>query len=287
VLSPPISPNPSHPLPEGWVHRTADRVWTEGPQPISGSWQFALWVLTRHEFRARYRAQALGIVWSLLNPIVMMGILSLIFTRVFRSATPNFPIFMLIGLVIWQFVASASQAATGAFVSHAEIIKRTVFPRQLLPIAVMLSYGLNFLIEASVLFIFIPIFPNAFRFSPALLLIPVILLLLVTLLAGIALMVSVLNVIYRDVAYLVNTALLIFYWLTPVIYPVEILPEPYQAILKCNPMTGILNGLRGCVMTGTAPTLLMWASMTVPTLAVFGVGWLVFRHYEKMVLDYV
>ena len=105
--------------------------------------------------------------------------------------------------------------------------------------------------------------------------------------AGISLMVSVLNVIYRDVAYLVNTALLILYWLTPIIYPVEIIPEPYQTALKCNPLTGILNGLRGCIMTGTMPSLLMWGSIVLPSLLVFAIGWAVFKHYEKMVLDYV
>jgi ABC-type polysaccharide/polyol phosphate export permease len=277
----------SRALPDGWVHRTAKRTWTEGEQPIGAGWLHALWLLTRHEFRARYRAQALGVVWSLLNPIVMMGILSLIFTRVFRSQVPNFPIFMLIGLVVWQFFTSAITAATGSFVQYADIIKRTVFPRQLLPLAVMLSYGMNFCVESLVLFIFIPIFPSAFHLSWTLLLVPVILSFLVLLLAGIALAVSVLNVLYRDVAYLVNTALLLLYWLTPVIYPVEIIPEPYQALLKCSPLTGILNALRGCVMTGTPPTALMWASLTLPSLAVFGLGWLVFRHYEKMVLDYV
>jgi ABC-type polysaccharide/polyol phosphate export permease len=276
------------PLPEGWLYRTPKKVWTEGPQREGQpSWLFALSVLTRHEFRARYRAQALGVVWSLLNPIVMMGILSLIFTRVFKSATPNFPIFMLIGLIVWQFISTAASSASGTFVSHAEIIKRTIFPRQLLPLAVMLSYGINFAIESSVLLIFIPIFPAAFRLSWTLLLVPVVIAFLLVLLAGIALAVSVLNVIYRDVAYLVNTALMILYWLTPVIYPVEIIPEPYQTVLKCNPFTGILNALRGCLMTGTPPTLLMWASIIVPTLIMFGIGWAVFRHYERMVLDHV
>lgn len=276
------------PLPEGWLHRSSDKVWTEGPQRAGhASWLFALSVLTRHEFRARYRAQALGVVWSLLNPIVMMGILSVIFTRVFKSATPNFPIFMLIGLIVWQFISTAALASTAAFVSHAEIIKRTIFPRQLLPLAVMLSYGINFAIESSVLLIFIPIFPDAFRLSWTLLLVPVILGFLMLLLAGVALAVSVLNVIYRDVGYLVNTALMILYWLTPVIYPVEVITEPYQTVLKCNPLTGMLNALRGCVMTGTAPTLLMWASIVLPTLLVLAVGWVIFRHYERMVLDYV
>jgi len=261
-------------------------MWSEGP-PQHWAWLYILRVITLHEFRARYRAQALGMVWSLLNPIVMMGILSLVFTRVFRSSTPNFPIFMLIGLILWNFVSTSCNSATGVFVSYAEMVKRTVFPRQILPLAIMLSYAINFMIEASVLFLFIPIFPDAFRLSPALLLIPIVLAFLVLLLAGAALIVSVLNVVYRDVAYLVNTGLLILYWLTPVIYPVDVVPEPYRAVLKCNPLAGIFNALRGIIMRGTAPSLLMWASIVIPTLVLFGISWLIFRHYERMVLDYV
>src|SRR5438477_4218210 len=131
-------------LPDGWVHRSPKRFWYEGPsRPTAGHWWHALLVLTRHEFSARYRAQALGAVWSLLYPIVTMGILSLIFTRVFKSAVPNFPIFVLIGLLLWQVISAATMGATMTFVTHSEIIKRTVFPRVLLPIAMMLSHGIN------------------------------------------------------------------------------------------------------------------------------------------------
>jgi ABC-type polysaccharide/polyol phosphate export permease len=275
------------PLPEGWIRRTPKKTFVEGAQGKQPGWLHALWVLTRHEFRSRYRAQALGVVWSLLNPLVMMGILSLIFTRIFRSAQPHFPIFFLIGQIVWQWVSNAAGNSAGAFVNHAEILKRTVFPRALLPLAVTLSYGLNFLIECTIVLLFIPIFPEAFRLSWALLLIPVVLFFLVLLLAGVSLMVSALNVIYRDVAYLVTTLLMIFYWLTPLIYPIEIVPEPFQTAFKCSPVVGMLGALRGIIMNGTAPTLLMWASIVVPTLIMFGIGWLTFKHYEQMVLDNV
>ena len=276
------------PLPDGWVHRSPTRFWVEGVQRDSSRrWWQALWVLTRHEFATRYRAQALGVVWSLLQPIVMMGIMSVIFTRVFPSGELNYPIFVLIGVLLWQLVGAATMAATNTFVAHSEIIKRTIFPRMLLPMAVMLSHGLNFLMASTMLFVFVPIFPSAFKLSPALLLIPVILFFLLLLLTGVSLAVSVLNVLYRDVAYLVETLLLIVYWLTPVIYHIELIPEPYQTALKCNPLTGIFNALRGCIMKGTPPTLLMWASVVIPTLVIFVSGWLIYRHYERMVLDHV
>ncbi len=310
--SAPLSDKPARrvrPLPREFVHRDAKRTW-EGPlldrpgrkkpasavsaqetepyarQHRASPWQ-VLRVLCRSDFRARYRAQALGAIWSLLNPLVMMGIMSLVFTQVFRTTTRFFPIFLLIGLIVWQWVVSSVNTATQVFVSNAEVIKRTVFLRQLMPISVVLSYGLNFCIECLALLVFIPIFPGAFRFSPALLLVPVLLALLVILLCGVVLATSVLNVIYRDVAYIVNTALLLLYWLTPVFYPMEVIPMPYRMILQCNPIAGVIVNLRLVVMQGQVPSLLAFGELIISTFLFFGLGWLIFRHYERMVLDHV
>ncbi len=246
-----------------------------------------LWVLTRTDFRARYRSQALGLLWSLLNPLVMMGIISLVFTHLFRSTERYFPVFLLIGLLLWQWFTASVNAATTVFVNNADIIKRTIFLRQLLPMSTVLSYGINFCIESLALLIFIPIFPGAFRVTPALLIIPILLALLLLLIGGIALATSVLNVIYRDVAYLVNTALLLLYWLTPLVYPIDVIPYPFRTILQCSPLAGILFAVRRAVMQGQVPSLLGWLGIVVPTLLVVLVGWRIYRHYEHMVLDYV
>lgn len=311
IESPPLhAPPPTRPtrlLPSLWSHRTKsgirsgplDRNGDGSPRPDAQAQREALhklpqqhplqvlYVLTRTDFRARYRAQALGIIWSLLNPLVMMAIISVIFTQLFKSAEENFSIFLLIGLLGWQWFTASLNAATGVFISNAEIVKRTVFARQLLPIAISLSYGINFCIESVVLLAFIPIFPGAFKLSWALLLVPVFLAIQLALIVGLALMTSVLNVIYRDVQYLVTTALLILYWLTPVFYPLKVIPFPYRTLLQLNPMAGVLTAMRNVIMHGQLPTPLAWGGMLIPTTIILLVGWLVFRHYEHMVLDYV
>lgn len=311
IETPPLRPSPplrrDRLLPALWSHRTKNGI-RNGPLDRHGEESArsrdqaqrealhklpqqhplqVLWVLTRTDFRARYRAQALGIIWSLLNPLVMMAIISLVFTQLFKSAQAHFPIFLLIGLLGWQWFTSSLNAATGVFISNADIVKRTVFNRQLLPIATSLSYGINFCMESVVLLAFIPIFPGAFKLSWALLLVPVFLAIQLLLIVGLALMTSVLNVIYRDVQYLVNTALLILYWLTPVFYPLKVIPYPYRTLLQLNPMAGVLTALRDVIMHGQLPTPLAWAGMLIPTAIVLLVGWRVFRHYEHMVLDYV
>src|SRR6476469_10023602 len=222
-------------LPDGWVHRRpAGPSWgplddkspaPKGPPPHTTGWH-VLAVLLRNEFRARYRSQALGILWSLPNPLVQTTILSVIFSHVsaFKSAIPNYPVYLLIGVVVWQFFATAINTATQSFIAQADIVKRTV--------------------------------------------------------------------IYRDVAFLVSTAVTLLYWLVPIIYPVSFvddaaIPHIYKTIYHLNPVASVIIALRGCLMDGTLPSAITWAGMLGPTALMLLVGWAVFRHYERMVLDYV
>jgi ABC-type polysaccharide/polyol phosphate export permease len=284
-------------LPEVWVHRRPrgvtygsldERVSARAPRDTH--WLHVLVVLTRNEFRARYRSQALGIVWSLLNPLVQMTILSAIFSQIatFREI-PNYPVYLILGVVVWQWFSTAINAGTQSVITHADIIKRTVFPRHLLPLATALSYGVNFAMESLLVVLLALIWPTAFKLTPALLLVPIILVVLATLIASIVVATSMLNVIYRDVSFLVSTALTLLYWLTPIIYPVSIVTHTRVplALYLMNPIAAVLVGLRDCVLSGTAPSLLTWIGMVGPTALVVLVAALVFRHYERMVLDYV
>lgn len=290
-----MSPSP-HPLPELWTVRTPGGVSIcrrDGDRfiPAQRAWLREQLSLLRlfvgNDFRSRYRAQALGVVWSLLQPMVMMAILSLVFTRAFRSTEPHFPVFLLIGLLVWQWTSNALNAATLSFVGQADMVKRTVFPRALLPLSSVLSYGVNASIESIALIALIPFFPEAFHFGPALLAVPGVIACLIVLLAGAALGISVLNVIYRDVAYLVSTGLLIFYWLTPVVYPPTMLPERWRAIFSWNPLAAVLTALRDIILRGSLPSSADWLHMIAPSLLVAGVGLWVFRREESEMLDHV
>jgi lipopolysaccharide transport system permease protein len=294
-------------LPDVWVHRRpAGASWgplddeapaTNGagrvPAPRTTGWH-VLTVLLRNEFRARYRSQALGILWSLLNPLVQTAILSFIFSHVsaVKSAIPYYAVYLLIGVVVWQWFATAINTATQSFITNADIVKRTVFSRQIVPLATAMSYGINFAMEAMLVLALVVIWPHAFKLTPALLLVPVVLAILAALIVGVVLATSVLNVIYRDVAFLVSTALTLLYWLVPIIYPISFvddaaMPRLYYTLYHLNPVTAILVALRGCLMDGRAPSALTWAGMLGPTLLMLAIGWAVFRHYERMVLDYV
>ena len=253
-----------------------------------------LGVLTRNEFRARYRSQALGILWSLLNPLVQTAILTVIFSHVaaFRSAVPSYPVYLLMGVVVWQWFSTAINAATQSFVAKADIVKRTVFARQILPLATALSYGINFAMESLLVLALVFVWPHAFKLTPALLLVPVILAILAALIIGVVLATSVLNVVYRDVAFLVSTALTLLYWLVPIIYPVTFvddgaMPHVYKVLYHLNPFAVDPRRAARLRLDGHAPSMLTWIGMIGPTAVMLIVGSAVFRHYERMVLDYV
>jgi lipopolysaccharide transport system permease protein len=167
------------------------------------------------------------------------------------------------------------------------MVKRTVFPRALLPLASVLSYGVNAAVESLALIALVPFFPEAFHFGPALLLIPGVLACLVVLLSGAALAISVLNVIYRDVAYLVSTGLLIFYWLTPIVYPPTMLPERWWPIFSWNPLAAMVTALRDIILRGIAPSPATWLHMAAPSVLIALFGMFVFRQQESEMLDHV
>jgi ABC-type polysaccharide/polyol phosphate export permease len=283
-------------LPDLWVMRTPEGTkicrrdgdtFVPARSPWIGEQLALLRLFVVNDFRARYRAQALGVVWSLIQPLVMMGILSLVFTKAFRSTEPHFPVFLLIGLLVWQWVSAALNASTYAFMGNADMVKRTVFPRMLLPLATVLSYGINAGVESIALLALIPFFPGAFHLSWALLGIVPLLLCLVVLLGGAVLAISVLNVIYRDVAYLVSTSLLLLYWLTPIVYPPQFLPEPWRALFAWNPLYGIITGLREMILQERFPDLASWGRLGSVTLLAALVGVAVFRRQETEMLDHV
>jgi ABC-type polysaccharide/polyol phosphate export permease len=268
------------------VCRRAGEGWAPARTPWLRAHAALLRLFVGNDFRARYRAQAMGVVWSLLQPLVMMSILSLVFSRL-RASEPRYPVLLLIGLLTWQWASQALNAATISFVLNADMVKRTVFPRALLPLASVLSYGMNAMVESLVLLALIPFFPFAFKLTPALLVILPLLGCLVLMLAGAAVAAAVLNVVYRDVAYLVSTGLLILYWLTPIIYLPTDLPPRFARWLAWNPLAGIITGLRGAISDGTVPDALDWLRILGPTFVIVLTGVIVFRHFEREMLDHV
>ena len=236
--TPPSRPSRTTAAP--WVHRTPDGIEIGAEQP-SGELEGpvtsllralvtayhvrkTLWVLVLKDFKSRYRAQALGLVWSFAYPLVMMVTITVAFDHILKVPIPNFPIFYLIAAMFWQWFSNGVLAATGTFINDAPLVKKTTFPRFLLPVANILANGINFLMEWLLVILFYFVFPDAYRFNITLVILPLLVLIEFVLLVGLGLATSAMNVRYRDVFYLVTSAITIGFWASPILYSTSMAP---------------------------------------------------------------
>lgn len=300
----PRRPQPPTPRVFGpWVHRSAQGLEIGAEQPsgevqssvaalagaFATTWRLrkTLWVLVLKEFKSRYRAQALGLLWSFAYPLVMMATITLAFVYILKIPIPNFTVFYLIAAVYWQWFTNATMAATGTFIDNAQLVKKTSFPRYLLPVAAVLANGINFLFEWILVFGFFFVFPHAYRFNVTLIALVPLAALQLLLLFGIALITSVLNVRYRDVFYMVTSMLAIGFWVSPVLYKTSMAKPPIREILRLNPLAGVMEGARAIVMHGQWPPPQSLLPAAVTGVLIFLVGCAVFRRHNLRLADHV
>lgn len=175
--------------------------------------------LVRQQLRVKYKNSILGFLWSLLRPLFLLGIYFLVFGLFLQSPVPNFAFYLFAGLMAWDLFASTLSAATVSIVGNAGLIKKVYFPREILPLAAIGAGLFHFFLQLLMLLSVLLIFRFDFV-GPNLLLLPVALLALVLFLTGMSLLLSAANVYLRDVQYLLEIFLLLWFWLTPIVYPV-------------------------------------------------------------------
>ena len=245
--------------------------------------------LLRRELRARYQGSALGLVWSLLFPLAMMGVYTLVFSVLWRGARniPHYPLFVLAGLAVWTFFQSSVALGTTSLVTGADLIKKVWFPRELVPAAVVLAQTISALVILGILVPFsLYVVPENAR--TVALVLPFFLALL-CLALGLAWMLSVANVFFRDVEHLVAVLFLPWFFLTPVLYGLDQLPAAasHQTVIHLlrygNPITPYVEGIRAVVLEATVPgvAILVYIFLVGPLTALLGLA--VLQRYEDRV----
>jgi ABC-type polysaccharide/polyol phosphate export permease len=247
----------------------------------------ALGVFSHGRFRATYRAQALGLLWPVANPTILMIVMSVVFGVVFPTRVEAYPVFLMLGLVPWHFLSHAWTDGTTSFLQHAEIIKRTSVPAYVVASGTVFSHVLNLGFASLSLLPLVAIYPGAFQVSFAFLALPLVAVLLVALALGLALASAILNVVYRDVGYIVNSALVVLFWATPIVYPLEFLPEHARRWMLLNPMASVLSCLRDIVMKGQLPPASLLGIAALSCVGVLGVALLLYRRFAREVADHV
>ena len=188
--------------------------------------------LVRKELKVKYTASVLGAVWSLLNPVMFLAVFSLV-VFVLDNNVPDFPVFLLSGLLAWNFLANSLQAGARSVIDNANLVKKMAFPREILPLAAVGVALFDFVLQSVVLMLYIAVY---FRFSgpgfhlPELWLYPVAIAVLLVFTTALTFWVSALNVRYRDVGHLLNLALLVWFWATPIVYQGWLVQQKLETI---------------------------------------------------------
>ncbi len=197
------------------------------------------------DIKVRYKRSVLGFVWVMLNPLLMMFILNLVFSELFKSSTKNYTAYLITGIVFWNFYAQSTSIAVSSLVSNANLIKKIFLPISLFPLSVVCSAMVNLVFSLIPLF-FIILLSKA-DISPYLFMLPVVILLSVVFVYGVSLAISTLMVFFHDLRQIYEVLVFALMYMTPVFYPIDIVPEKYRFIVDLNPLTQYINLFRGTI----------------------------------------
>ena len=246
---------------------------------------FILKTLVTKDFKLKYRRSFLGVLWSVLNPLLMMVVMSAVFSYMFRFSIPNYPLYLILGQILFTLMSDATGAAMSSIIDAAGLIKKIRVEKTLLPLEKACFSMVNFLfsaIAAVIVMIYFQIFPTL-----NLLFLPILLICVLLFSVGLGLILSSLAVFFRDTIHLWGVILTAWTYATPIFYPLDLLPPSLITAMEFNPMYQYITYFRDIMMNGITPSLeqnLICIGMAVAT---FVVGFIVFRKTEHKFILYV
>ncbi len=245
-----------------------------------------VYFLVWRNLKVKYRQTHIGVAWVVLQPLITVAVFTFIFGRLVGVPTGDVPyaLFALAGLVPWNYFASTVNGMTSSLVDHQEMIRRVYFPRLAIPLAILITA----LVDLAIGFVIIALALVVFGVVPPIqaVLLPFFLLQMMATALGIGLFVSASNVRYRDVGYIVPFAVQTLLFLTPVVYPSDLLPAAVRPVAGLNPMAGVLEGLRWCLFD-TPPSFAAIALSLAVTAALLAIGLAWFARTERGFADVI
>ena len=272
-------------------------VWptaTDVPDPMGNLralWAYRAFIGSSvgREFHVRYKRSLLGATWAVLNPLALIAVYTLIFSQVMRAKLPGiegmfaYSIYLCAGLLTWGFFSEICIRGQNLFLDNAALLKKVSFPRLVLPVVALASACINFAIVFGLFSVFM-LLSGTFPGMVYIAVIPV-LAVAVVLAQGLGLTLGVLNVFFRDVGQAFGIALQFWFWLTPIVYPVSILPERLQPLLQLNPLYAVMNAMQTILARGVWPD---WVALCYPAALGLGlcvVGWCLYRRRAGDIAD--
>jgi len=251
-----------------------------------GDYLFLLHNLVLKDFRTRYRNMSLGVLWSVVNPLIMMTVLTFVWTRIVPvTASPKYPVVVLCGLVPFNFFTMAWASSTSSLIDNANIIKRVPIPREVMPLATVLGNCVHLLIQIGLLLTFT--LAAGLGVSRHWVWLPVLWVMEIMFVCGLSWITAALNVYVRDTRYVVESVNVILFWLVPIFYSDGRVPERYREIYHLNPVAALTDALRYILLDRTPPPWSILWKLAFSASIMFVLGYFVFRKLKHGFYDYL
>ncbi len=243
--------------------------------------------LTAREIKARYKQSFLGYFWIILNPLFQMIILSFVFSIILRARPVGvpFPVFLYAGFLPWTLFSESVIASMGVFPGNASLLKKIYFPREVFVLSKLFSKIFDFALASLVFILLMLWFHLPFQITSVAVIAIFLIQFIFTL--GLSLMLSAFNLFYRDIQYLFNLILRVWFYLTPIVYPMEIFPEKYRWFFKVNPLAVFVTSYRDCLLSGIWPSWPLLGGSLLLSLTTLAIGYFFFKRLEGMFADVV
>jgi ABC-2 type transport system permease protein len=244
-----------------------------------------IWALALKELKVRYKRSVLGFLWALLNPALMMLVITVVFSTILRFGIPHYAIFLLSVLLPWTFFSQSLSYAVESIVGNGDLIKKVSVPKLVFPVAAVVSNIINLLLSFIPLALIVIVMRHPFYRTWLYLPVPMLALIIFTL--GMTFFFAAANVYYRDVAHVVQVVLSAWFYFTPIIYALDFIPPNRQWLFKLNPIIYVMNGFRLAVYYGLLPRWQSIAASFVCALVALFIGFGIFRKYQDDFVFYV
>jgi ABC-type polysaccharide/polyol phosphate export permease len=241
--------------------------------------------LVARDLKVRYKRSVLGIAWTMLNPLLTMIVFTMVFSQVLRVPVKNFTVYFLSGFLLWNFVAQTTSWSTGCLLGYAPLIKKIYVPRAIFVLATVLAGFVNLLLSLIPLGLIMLVVGHPFHLALTFIPIPMFLGMMFAL--GLSLLLAPLSVMFADIVPIYQVVLTLWLYLTPVMYPAEMVPAAYRGIVDANPMSYFVEAFRAPIYGGTLPAVGVLAGATAFAVGAMVLGWMVFDHYTDRIAYYV
>ena len=235
--------------------------------------------LVRKDLKTRYKGSVLGFLWTFINPLFQLIVYSIVFSFVMRVQMPNYYMFMFVGLLPWIFLCTCIQSGATSVVSNSDLIKKIYFPRIVLPISIVSAAFINMLF--SMIIMLGALLYSGIGISQYILYFPLLLILLYCLGLGLSFIVSALNVYLRDLEHILGILLMSLFYVTPIIYPVEMVPDKFISWMKLNPMLHMVMAFQDILYYKRNPDFQTLLVIMISSMVIIVIGYIIFQKLQR------